>query len=83
MQATSDVLSSHHVPSRTLMYFCFNKQQSQLSVDELQSLGVFPITKVGKWLVDTIRDKLDQPAIATELQTFLQSSETDTAQSTV
>ncbi len=58
------------------MYFCFNKQQSHLSVDELKSLRVFPITKVGTWLVDTIRDKLDQPTIANNLETFLQSTDT-------
>ncbi len=72
VQATTEVLSSHHVPSRTLMYFCFNKQQSHLSVEELKSAGVFSITKVGRWLVETIRDKLDQPAIANKLQEFLQ-----------
>ena len=66
-------------PSRRVDFFSFYLPPGQpIQPADLQDVGIKSPTDVGEWIVETLRNKLDQKALAQKLIQFIHKKEPST-----
>ena len=71
MQSYKDVIGEYH--SWEVDFFSF-AQVPPVKLDDLKAVGIKSHHDVGDWIVETIKNKLDQAELAEKLNTFFLQS---------
>ena len=70
LQQIKEKIGSH--PSRSMKFYCFRQEpDSSIKTERLREVDIYGPLDVGKWLVKTFKNKLDQKELAEKLDKFI------------